>query len=235
MIAVTFALPAESSEFIRRLQSPTRTRRGSIEIVTGMLHGQTVALVHTGVGEKSTRARLGSFLEAETPTCLISAGFAGALHEKRQLGDVVIGQNFSAPFLVDAARRALSTIRVDVLPMTTASEVIDLPTVRQRIAESTSAEAVDMETEYIAQLCASQEIPMLSLRAITDTPSAPFPAPPGVLFNMERQKTEFASLFWYLLLRPAAIVRFLSFAQNVARSRQALTSALELLLREPLG
>ncbi len=76
---------------------------------------------------------------------------------------------------------------------------------------------------------------MLSLRAITDTPSAPFPAPPGVLFNMERQKTEFASLFWYLLLRPAAIVRFLSFAQNVARSRQALTSALELLLREPLG
>ena len=75
---------------------------------------------------------------------------------------------------------------------------------------------------------------MLSLRAITDTPSCPFPAPPQVLFNMEQQKTEFAPLFRYLLLRPAAIVRFISFAQNIAKSRHALTAAVNSLLREPL-
>jgi len=234
MIAVTFALPAESSEFIRRLQDPKRARHEDIEIITGALHGQAVTVLHTGVGEKSARARLGTFLEEHIPTCLISSGFAGALDETLQVGDLLLAENFSASSLVDSARPALSTIQVQVGSMTTAHEVIDSALGRQQIAASTRAVAVDMETEFIAQLCAQKAIPMLSLRAITDTPDAPFPAPPRVLFNIGRQKTEFAPLFWYLLLRPQAIFRFLSFAQNIARSRKALTSALDLLLREQL-
>jgi hypothetical protein len=105
---------------------------------------------------------------------------------------------------------------------------------RKEIAQETGAIAVDMETEFIAEICARHAIPMISLRAITDTPSAPFPASPRVLFNLERQRTEFAPLFRYLLTRPTALPRFISFAASVSKCRRALTNGLDLLLREEL-
>ncbi len=234
MIAVTFALPAESSEFICLLQNRARLRSAGIERITGTLHGQSVCVMHTGVGEKSTRARLGSFLEGQTPGLLISAGFAGALRETMQVGDLLLAENFSTAALLANARAALSENQIAVTSLTTAHAVIDSVDTRRQIRDATGAAAVDMETEFIAELCAARGIPMLSLRAITDTPSSPFPCPPHVLFNMERQKTEFAPLFWYLLTRPAAIVRFISFAQNITKSRHALTSALDHVLRERL-
>jgi len=234
MIAISFALPAESSEFIRLLQNPARVRRSGIERITGVLHGQHVCVMHTGVGEKSTRARVGTFLEDEAPGLLISSGFAGALNESLAVGDLLLAENFSAASLLAAAATAVRDRRFMVGRLTTAQTVLDSPEARRQIGESTQAAAVDMETEFIAELCRQRSIPMLSLRAITDTPLAPFPAPPHLLFNLERQKTEFAPLFWHLLLRPAAIVRFLSFAQTIAKTRSILTSTLELVLRERL-
>lgn len=234
MIALTFALPAESSEFIRLLQNPARVRRKGIERITGTLHGQNVCVMHTGVGEKSTRARLGRFLKEKTPALLISSGFAGALNDTLSVGDLLLAENFSTASLLATAAAALRDRRFTAGRLTTAHTVLDSPETRQQLGDSTRAAAVDMETEFIAELCGKRSIPMLSLRAITDTPLAPFPAPPRVLFNIESQKTEFAPLVWYLLVRPAAIVRFISFAQNIARSRSELTSALDLLLRERL-
>lgn len=234
MIVVTFALPAESSAFIALLQNQARLRPAGFERITGTLHGQSICVMHTGVGEKSARARLGHFLNEEMPTLLISAGFAGALRDTLQVGDVLLAENFSTAALLANAGAALGASQLFVASLTTAHTVIDSSATRQQIRDATGAAAVDMETEFIAELCAARGIPMLSLRAITDTPSCPFPAPPQVLFNMEQQKTEFAPLFRYLLLRPAAIVRFISFAQNIAKSRHALTAAVNSLLREPL-
>jgi hypothetical protein len=105
---------------------------------------------------------------------------------------------------------------------------------RQQIARETGATAVDMETEFIADMCATFALPMISLRVITDTPNAPFPAPPQVLFNLERQRTEFAPLFWHLLSHPTATPKFIAFAQRIAECRRQLTAGLDLLLREPL-
>ena len=70
MIVVTFALPAESSAFIALLQNQARLRSAGFERITGTLHGQRICVMHTGVGEKSTRARLGHFLKEEMPTSL---------------------------------------------------------------------------------------------------------------------------------------------------------------------
>ncbi len=107
MIAVTFALPAESSAFIPLLQNRSRENRAGIEIVSGELHGRAIAVVHTGVGEKSTRMRLAKFLEAKKPSVLISAGFAGALRESLAVGDLLLADNRSTPAMLPIAQRAL--------------------------------------------------------------------------------------------------------------------------------
>jgi len=227
MIAVTFALPSESSDFLRLLQDSART---GADTCAGRLHGQRISVLHTGVGEKTTRARLQTFLEQERPRVLISAGFAGALNNRWQIGDILLAENYSDPKLLPATR-ALSCRPGRLV---TAPGMIDSLSAREELAQASGADAVEMETEFIAAACAVAGIPMLSLRAISDTPATPFPAPPNVLFDTEQQRTRFTPLFFYLLTHPLAISRLLVFARQIASVRQSLTRALELLLRSEL-
>ena len=96
------------------------------------------------------------------------------------------------------------------------------------------AAAVDMETEILAEVCAAHDLPMLSLRAISDTASEPFPAPAHVLFDVAKQKTDFFRLGSYLLTHPGAFARLNAFRQRVAVARKALANALDTILRADL-
>ena len=59
MIAITFALPAESSDFVALLENPALDSREGVESIRGRLHGKSVAVIHTGVGRKICRATIG--------------------------------------------------------------------------------------------------------------------------------------------------------------------------------
>src|SRR2546429_4057793 len=95
MIAVTFALPAESSEFMHRLRNKSRVDRNGISLTRGTIDRRDLEVLHTGVGEKACRERLGKFLEHQQFDALISTGFAGALDDRLRVGDLVLANNFS--------------------------------------------------------------------------------------------------------------------------------------------
>jgi nucleoside phosphorylase len=232
MIAVTFALPAESSDFIRLLQDRERSSLGEQQVVTGTLHNRALSVVHTGVGERITHDRIGKLLATTKPSLLISSGFAGATSDSMQLGDVLLAENFCAPDLLALAQRALARTSVRTGRLTTAQSVIDDSADRAELAETTGALAIDMETKSIAEQCASFGVPMLSLRAITDTPASPFPAPPHVLFDVEQQRTVATTLVLHLMTHPLAIGRLIAFAGRVKTARASLAAMLGLLLRD---
>src|ERR1051326_4446155 len=85
MIAVTFALRAESSEFLRRLRAKTELERNGLKVVRGNAGHRMVEVLHTGVGEKVCVERVGKFLHDQQFDVLISTGFAGALNDELQL------------------------------------------------------------------------------------------------------------------------------------------------------
>ena len=232
MIAITFALPAESSDFVNLLEKPDRSSHDGV--IRGHLHGKTVALLHTGVGEKVCRDRMPGFFQGERFEYLISAGFAGALEKELRIGDLLLAENFSSPELLQSPTLNLPEDRVFHGPLVTLPGMIDAADEREALAAKTGAIAVDMETKFIADACARHKTPMLSLRAISDTPSEPFPAPPNVLFHLEKQKTDFARLGLYLLSHPGAISRLNSFRQRIAGARKNLTAALERIIRSDL-
>ena len=207
MIAVTFALPSESSDFLRLLGDRSRE----------------VAVLHTGVGEKICRARIGPFLDQQPFDLLISSGFAGGVDPSLGVGDLLLAENFSDPQLLAQARAILVS---RVARLVTAERVVASETERQQLALKNGAAAVDMETEWIARACAERKLPMLSLRAISDTAAAPFPAPPTVLFDLERQQTETLKLTAHLLKHPFAVVRLIRFARQIATARANLAAAL---------
>src|SRR5438034_10191405 len=187
MIAVTFALPAESSRFLRRLHNKSTGDHGGIKIVRGEIENCTIEIVHTGVGEKICRQRVASFLQDRQFRCLISAGFAGALNDRLHTGDLLLAENFSTAQLSEA-RVALSTLPIHIANLLTVPSMIDSREERIKIAQTTGATAADMETEFIARVCAEKALPLLSLRVISDTPSHPFPAPSRILFDIRSEE-----------------------------------------------
>ena len=230
-IAVTFALPAESSQFIRRLRNKSRADRNGISVVRGTINDRTVEVLHTGVGEKICRQRIGKFLEGAQFHILISTGFAGALSNRLRVNDLLLAQNFSTIDLKQA-QESLSALSVRAADLLTLPVPIDSREERERIARESGAAAVDMETEFIARACAAHAVPLLSLRVITDTPLESFPAPPDVLFDIEQQRTDISAFAKFFLAHPNRVLRLLQFAKRIARARKTLSNALIRVVRE---
>jgi adenosylhomocysteine nucleosidase len=230
MIAVTFALPTESSAFLRRLSSKSRSRRPGITTICGKIDDCAIEILHTGVGEKTCRQRMAHFLRDRRFNCLISAGFAGALNDKLDVNDLLLAENFST-FQPKEMRSSSASFAIHRADLLTVPSIIDSIEDRQRIAETSGAAAIDMETEFIARACAEHGIPLLSLRVISDTPSEPFPGPSKILFDIERQRTRVLKLAIFFLAYPNRIPRSIAFARRIARARKTLADALIEVLR----
>ena len=227
MIAVTFALPAESSNFIKLIKRPSR--EGAV--VRGEFVGVEICVLHTGVGEQTTRRRMSEFLDRHSPDLLVSSGFAGALTNQLAIGDILLANNYSAPEELDKAQSLLSSSRTHVGALFTAAAIVDSAAHRNDLGRSSGALAVDMETRFIAEACSQSTVRMLSLRAISDSPSAPMPAPPEVLFDIERQRTPFVMLALHVTKNPAALPKLAWFGKQIAAVRGALADALVSFLK----
>ena len=231
MIAVTFALPAESSEFLRRLENKSRADRKGISIVRGTIDDRAIEVLHTGVGENICRERIGKFLTDAQFHVLISTGFAGALNDQLQVDHLVLAENFSTVDL-EQTQSSLSGLSVRTADLLTLPAPIDSTEERERTAHESGAAAVDMETEFIARACATHNIALMALRVITDTPSQPFPAPPSVLFDIAKQRTALAKLARFFLVHPNRVPHLVQFARRIGRAKRILASALVTIVRE---
>jgi nucleoside phosphorylase len=229
MIAVTFALPAESSDFLRRLNNQSRIVRNGVRIIRGNIDDRKIEILHTGVGEKVCRQRIGKFLADQQFELLISTGFAGALNDQLQISDLLLAENFSTVDLNQ--KRSLSTLPIHTADLLTAPALIDSSEERRRIARTSGAAAVDMETEFIARACAEHAIPLLSLRVITDTPQELFPAPPNILFDIQRQRTNPVKFATFLLAHPHRVPRLVQFARRISQARKTLANAIVTVMR----
>ena len=226
MIAITFAVPAESSGLVALLREEKRLPCGNTRIIHGKIDNKSVALFHTGVGETVCWQRMENLFRDRQFDYLISAGFAGAIREDLSVGDLVLAENFSDSQLLSSAQKILSGRKLHVGELFTSRAIIDSVGERNRIAGQHGAVAADMETETIARVCRARGIPLLSLRVISDSSREPFPAPPNVLFDMERQRTDSGKLSLYLLRHPGAVWSLIRFARQIARARKTLTDAI---------
>jgi nucleoside phosphorylase len=229
MIAITFALPAESQGFLRSLRNKSRGDRNGIRTIRGKIDDRAIEVLHTGVGENVCRERVGKFLHDQHFDYLISAGFAGALNDQLQPGDLLLAKNFST--VRPDGNFFLSSMPIHIGDLLTVPALINSGEDRNKLALTSGAVAVDMETEFIARACAAHRIPVLSLRVISDTPKELFPAPADVLFDIKRQQTQMLKLATYFFAHPHRVPRLVQFTRRIARARKILADALVKVVR----
>jgi hypothetical protein len=80
------------------------------------------------------------------------------------------------------------------------------------------------------RLCGDRSIPVLALRVISDSPATPFPAPPNVLFDIEKQRTDFLQLVSYIARNPISATRLAEFSKQVTLAKSKLADALVVVL-----
>ena len=228
MIGITFALPSESSDLVRQLRALQRHDN----LLSGKIDNRDVTILHTGVGAKNCNERLEVLLHKTRPRLVISSGFAGAVSEELDVGVLVLARNFSDPGLLANAERILRDREPRVVKLFTSTSIIDSVAERNEIARTADAAAVDMETGAIVAVCNAHGVPLLSLRAISDTARQSFPMPPSVLFDIESQRTSLGRLVAYLFRHPTSIWRLLGFTRQIAHARASLTDAIIALVRE---
>ncbi len=204
MIAVTFALPEESRDFLRATRGRT-----------------DVAVIHTGMGLEASATATDTLLARSRPEWLLSGGFAGALDSRLQLGDVILAENFTAPSLWE--RVPPNAHRGKLVSRARPAELVPE---KATLFRETGALAVDMETEAIAAACQRAGVPMLAIRAISDRADQPLPAPLAEWFDLARQRPRPRRLIAYLCRRPSAIWPFARFVCGLPVARRALTRTL---------
>lgn len=204
MIAVTFALPEESRDFLRA----TRGR-------------DDLKVIHTGMGLEAAAKATAMLLANSRPSWVLSGGFAGALDPRLRLGDVILAENLSSPELI--ARFPGNGHRGKFVSRPRPAELVEE---KAALFRETGALAVDMETEAIAAACRNVGVPLLCMRAISDTANEPLPAPLAEWFDLARQRPRPRRLLAYLCRRPSAIWPFMRFVRGLPVARRALTTTL---------
>jgi nucleoside phosphorylase len=152
MFLVCFAVKEEAAPFARRARTWTNVR-----------------ILITGMGARNTELALRPALE-EPPTLVLTCGFAGGLNPALHSGQVV--------FSLDEQVRAESALRAaggQPARFHFAHRIATTAAEKAVLRQATGADAVEMESQVVRDLCRERNIPSATVRVILDAAADDLP------------------------------------------------------------
>ncbi|MCI0361941.1 MAG: hypothetical protein L0211_25950 [Planctomycetaceae bacterium] len=174
-VAFIFALGVESGGLVDCLKSDETSRHKHGIERAGKLDGREVVIVESGVGAAAAARATKAAIEFYQPRWVVSAGFAGALHEDLRRGHVLMadtvvsesGEQLSVGIKLEAQVLAASK-GLHVGRLLTVDRLVRHASERRELHEKHAALACDMETFAVAQACRDAGTRLLSVRIISD-------------------------------------------------------------------
>lgn len=208
---VCFAVKEEAAEFRKTLSSLTGF--GNPEILI------------TGMGRKNSERMLAQRLEKSTPNYVLTCGFAGALNPKLEIGDVLFEADINGGLAekLKASGAAPSKFCCALRVATTALE-------KTALRQNTGADAVEMESGVIREICRGKGIPSATIRVISDAANQDLPLDFNALMTAD-QTISFPKLAFALVKAPGKIPKLLELQRNTRLAAHELAKVLGKLLR----
>ena len=203
-----------------------------VDIVSGRLGANRVALAVTGDGDRNARLRAAAVLALAPARALLAIGVAGALSDDLVPGELIAVTRVlrehgpvlaASPQLADAAAGHGARAGVAV----TADRIADTVADKQRLlAIAAAAAVVDLESAAYAEAAIAARIPWLILRAVSDTAAEALPA----LLNHARDAggaVRRGRVVAGLLREPSALPQLLGLRRRVSACAEALARGTE--------
>ena len=246
-IGLIAALPEEIRPFLQHLQEYEQGKLGMFPCFRFRLFDLNCLLVQSGMGLKRAVDATHALLDDTSPQLLVSFGIAGALQPDLQVGDGIVATKAYlldkgvpgspqplvslSPAAFQAVSQALQLRRANLYSGSTlttlGSQEVLLPP-----GEITHP-VLEMETAGIAQVAAQHGIPLLGIRAISDTLKEPLPFRIAD-FTDEELNLQVGKLIKTMIQHPHTLPRFMRFRRNVQIAAQNLAIAVVEALRQPL-
>lgn len=189
-----------------------------------MLKGGRESLI-TGMGRRNASTKFENILRRLSPDRVITSGFAGALNPDLNIGDVLFEEDFDAGLgdSLKAAGAKPGNFHCSARVAVTIAEKAEL-------WKTTQADAVEMESSVIRNLCRQHGIPSATVRVISDTAHEDLPLDFNAIMTAN-QKISIPRLAGALLKSPRTIPRLLELQRNTRLAARRLADVLHKSMR----
>jgi adenosylhomocysteine nucleosidase len=225
MICYAFPLAHEAGELLQSCTQKEEFSLGSLRCTLANFRGRPILVALIGMGQTRASENTQTIFQYFRPKGFVLAGYAGALIPQMKVGQVVISNNLSSqeiqPFL-----RLLSGF--DFASFCTADEVVGTPEARDRYAQKTHHQSVDMESAAVAEVVLERSVPFMAVRVVCDDYHQVLPT--GALaagFDAPNDRATPIRLLIHLALHRSEIAPFKQFVAGLTLARKNLTKVLE--------
>ena len=211
----------------------------------GKYQGRNIVLVRTGVGRKRAQNATQQVIDKFNPEVIISMGYAGALTEGLNVGDMFVASTIFSPesdsnsFEMDDPKNLKwlelakktpppENVKLKIGRLITVDMVVHTPKAKKELGSRFRAEAVEMETLEIALLTRVNKIAFISIRGISDAVNhelidcSSFLGSDGELSKLRAG--------WYVLTHPKSLKNAFSLRSNTQIATQNLTDFISRLI-----
>lgn len=216
-IAIIAAMPGEICPLVKTWNRLPMPRRAAFPPACRVFVSDQAVAVVGGMGSEPIEAATEAAIRTFVPNLIISAGWAGALEPRIPVGTTVIPGH-----VVEAATGRSFPTFAGTGTLVSTSAVVD-PQQKSRLAETYSAQAVDMEAATVAWLAQEAGVKFLAVKAVFDEFDR---TAPGDRFRTPAGRFSYARFLAYTAIRPATWASLPRMARDARISARAVANVL---------
>lgn len=215
-----FAVPQEARPLLRRMRACGK-RCETLEAPRGALGWRVGAgeIWVTGMGRRNASSVAQVALGDREPGWVLTCGFTGGLDPSLGLGDVVFDLDPWLPVEIPAKEG----VRAGRFHLST--RVVATAVEKAALRAGTGADAVDMESEAIREICAAKGIASGTVRVVSDPAGTDLPLDFGALMDADDRLPP-GRLALAIVRAPWRIPRLMRFGREVERAAESLADCL---------
>jgi adenosylhomocysteine nucleosidase len=243
-IGIITAMPEEFRAVADSLGVITATRLGAFRAGSFTSTGHEFLLVASGMGFGNA-ARAAEMLILDThPDLLISAGFCGGIEPERQVGDVVVAQKIVIANVggIEEIPAQLSSIghtfvehqvamgkQVVGGTFVSTSAITSKKHLAGMLPDHYPGPVVEMESAAIAMAAAEHNIPLLAIRAVSDTAAEELGFSLDEFCDTEMRRIRPYKVLLTVLRKPHILPQLVRLGFSSRKAAESLTGALSRL------
>jgi len=174
----------------------------------------------TGMGARNAGAVAEAVVQADAVDWVLTCGFAGGLDPDLTVGTIVADLDPWHPLSFGPE----TGVRRGVFHL--ASQVAVTAEAKAKLRASTGADAVDMESAVIRDLCGARGVPSGTVRVISDAAGEDLPLDFGALMTPDQQ-IDVSRLMGVLARSPGKIIRLIRFSRMLGKASAKLARVLD--------
>lgn len=178
-----------------------------------------ISVLITGIGQENSRRAVLERLKQLTPQFVLTCGFAGGLCPKLATGDVLFSTHDSN------LNTKLTSAKAKAVKFLCVSRIATTGTEKAGLRRSSGADAVEMESEAIQQICRERELPCATVRVISDAANDDLPLDFNKLSKRDLS-LDFGKLAWAIAKSPGKIPALLRLQKTSSRAAANLADVL---------